>query len=150
MGHNQSNIVAIFLTRSIGSILFDLASEKRAHLNITIEPVEFIDGETNLNDSWYSTPSATIFIIVFISVLICLCFAWFLFYYCQRYRSRTAKDRLNARLNNAAKKALAKIKLINVTDSSNYDESCVICLDSIKTGDTVRQLGNQTKSTHEH
>ncbi|CAF5192793.1 unnamed protein product, partial [Rotaria magnacalcarata] len=63
-----------------------------------------------------------------------------IFYYCQRHRARTAKDRLQSRLSNAAKKALTKIPLVNVHENPPTEESCVICLDIIKTGDTIRKL----------
>jgi hypothetical protein len=71
--------------------------------------------------------------------------SWFIFYYCQRYRLRTSKDRLQNRLIHAAKKALTKIPLVTITENSRIEESCVICLDMIKLGDTVRQLGKNFK-----
>jgi ABC-type multidrug transport system fused ATPase/permease subunit len=95
----------------------------------------------NGDSIWFGSQSATIFVAVSICILITLCISWLIFYYCQRHRARTAKDRLQNRLSNAAKKALTKIPLVNVTENPQTEESCVICLDTIKAGDTVRQLG---------
>jgi hypothetical protein len=141
MLHNNSDILAIFVQQSIGSLLFDLARNSQAHLNITLQPIN-MDFDSYPHDTiWFSSQSATIFIAVSICILLCLCVSWLIFYYYQRHRSRTAKDRLQNRLSNAAKKALTKIPLVSIRENPSSEESCVICLDIIQTGDTVRQLG---------
>jgi hypothetical protein len=141
MLQNNSDILSIYIERSVGSLLFDLAKNNRTYLNLTLQPINIEFDEYNHENIWFGSQSATIFIAVSICILISLCISWLVFYYCQRYRLRTAKDRLQNRLSNAAKKALTKIPLVNVTENPQIEESCVICLDSIKTGDTVRQLG---------
>ena len=140
MWNNQSDILSMYIRSSLGSQLFSLILDSKSYLNISIDPIRGNDDDDEAG-SWYGSRSATIFIAVAISVLVSLCLLWFCFYYCQRYRARTAKDRLQSRLTNAAKKALAKMTLITVTDATPFDEPCVICLDNIKTGDVVRQLG---------
>ena len=112
----------------------------RAQLNITLQPIQMDYDDSYGDNVWFGTQSATIFIAASIFILIALCISWLMFYYCQRHRARTAKDRLQNRLSNAAKKALTKIPLVTVTEDPPTDEPCVICLDTIKTGDTVRQL----------
>ncbi|UJR15333.1 hypothetical protein I4U23_002282 [Adineta vaga] len=140
MLQNNSDILALYVSQSIGSILFALANDNRTYLNITLEPTQFDYDDLNRRGLWYNSRGAIIFVAISISVLVFLFLAWFIFYYCQRYRLRTAKDHLNNRLTHAAKKALNKIPIITVTENSPIEESCVICLDTIKTGDTARQL----------
>ncbi|CAF1079555.1 unnamed protein product [Rotaria sordida] len=140
MLHNNSDILCVYVQRSIGSILFNLTKNTRTQLNITLQPINIDFDNYNSDSMWFASQSATIFIAISICILISLCISWLIFYYYQRHRARTAKDRLQNRLSNAAKKALTKIPLINVSENPQTEESCVICLDIIKTGDTIRQL----------
>jgi hypothetical protein len=141
MLQNISTILSVYIQQSVGSPLFILARDRNTQLNITLQPISIDFDDDSQDNTWFGTQSATIFIAVSICILITLCISWLAFYYCQRYRARTAKDRMQNRLSNAAKKALTKIPLVNVTENPPTEESCVICLDTIKTGDTVRQLG---------
>lgn len=141
MSHNTSGIYSLYVRRSVGSLLFNLTMDSRAMLNISLKPIYIDYPEYNYDSLWFGSQSATIFIAVSILILILLCISWLVFYMCQRHRARTAKDRLQNRLSNAAKKALTKIQLVNVDETPTNDDSCVICLDSIQHGDTVRQLG---------
>jgi hypothetical protein len=145
MLQNNSDVLALYVQRTIGVYLFDLANNNQTHLNITIEPINNEYDNSNREGLWYSSRAAIMFIVISICILICLCMSWFIFYYCQRYRLRTSKDRLQNRLIHAAKKALTKIPLVTITENSRIEESCVICLDMIKLGDTVRQLGKNFK-----
>jgi hypothetical protein len=143
MLQNNSDILALYVQRPLGVYLFELVNDNQTRLNITIEPTNNDNDNSDRNGLWYTSRGAIMFIVISICILICLCMTWFIFYYCQRYRLRTSKDRLQNRLIHAAKKALAKIPLVTITESSRIDESCVICLEMIKIGDTVRQLGKQ-------
>ncbi|CAF1341365.1 unnamed protein product [Adineta steineri] len=144
MLQNNSDILALYVSRTIGSILFDLASDNQTYLNITLEPINSDNDNSNSRGLWYNSRGAIIFVAVSICILVGLFVAWFIFYYCQRYRLRTAKNHLQNRLTHAAKKALTKIPLVTIAGNSTIEESCVICLDTIKIGDIVRQL----KCTH--
>jgi len=141
MLQNNSDILSVYVQQSIGSLLFNLTTNNLTQLNITLQPIQMDFDDYNGDSIWFGSQSATIFVAVSICILITLCISWLIFYYCQRHRARTAKDRLQNRLSNAAKKALTKIPLVNVTENLQTEESCVICLDTIKAGDTVRQLG---------
>jgi hypothetical protein len=145
MLQNNSDILSVYIQQSIGDYLFNLANNNQTHLNITIEPTNSNNVNSYSGSLWYSSRGAVVFIVISICVLIGLCISWFIFYSCQRYRLRTSKDRLQNRLIHAAKKALTKIPLITITDTSHIEESCVICLDLIKLGDTVRQLRKSKK-----
>ncbi|CAF1412049.1 unnamed protein product [Rotaria sp. Silwood1] len=140
MLQNNSDILSVYVQRPIGSNLFNLARNNRTQLNITLQPINIDFDNYNSENIWLGSQSATIFIAISICILISLCISWLIFYYCQRHHARTAKDRLQNRLSNAAKKALTKIPLISVSENPQTEESCVICLDTIKTGDTIRQL----------
>jgi hypothetical protein len=142
MLQNTSDILSVYVQQVVGSLLFNLTKNSQTQLNITLQPIQIDPDDYNGGNIWFGSQSATIFVAVSICILITLCISWLIFYYCQRHRVRTAKDRLQNRLSNAAKKALTKIPLVNVTENPQTEESCVICLDTIKAGDTVRQLGN--------
>ena len=112
MLHNNSDIVAVYIQRTIGEYLFNLVNDNNTYLNITIEPANFDYDNYDRGGIWYSSRGAILFIVISICILIFLCLSWFIFYYFQRYRLRTSKDRLQNRLIHAAKKALNKIPLI--------------------------------------
>ncbi|VDO25768.1 unnamed protein product [Haemonchus placei] len=67
--------------------------------------------------------------------------AWLVFYYVQRFRYAHAKDRLQRRLFNAARKALMRIptRCLKVGDPE-LDIDCAVCIDPYQTGDVVRTL----------
>lgn len=148
MLQNNSDVLSVYVQRSMGSYLFNLARNNRTQLNITLQPISIDFDNYNNDNAWFGSQSATIFIAISICILISLCISWIVFYYCQRHRARTAKDRLQSRLSSAAKKALTKIPIISVSENPPTDESCVICLDTIKTGDTIRQLGMLQINNH--
>jgi len=145
MLQNNSNVLSVYVEQSLGAYLFNLANDSQTHLNITLEPTNVDYNNSDGGGLWYSSRGAVIFIVVSICILICLCMSWFIFYYCQRYRLRTSKDRLQTRLTHAAKKALTKIPLVTITENPHIEESCVVCLDIIKVGDTIRKLGKREK-----
>ncbi|CAF3614971.1 unnamed protein product [Rotaria sp. Silwood1] len=137
---NDTNILSLYVQRTIGSLLFQLANDRRTHLNITLEPINSNSDNSNQDDIWYGSRGAIIFIVVSTCVLIFSCCSWFIFYCFQQNRSRSTKDRLENRLINAAKKALTKIPLVTINENIQAEESCVVCLDTIKEGDIVREL----------
>lgn len=149
MLQNNTDIVALYVQRSIGSSLFELALDNKTHLMISIEPVHSDYENYDRLGLWHSSRGAILFLVISVCILIFLCSSWVIFYAVQRYRLRTSKDRLENRLTNAAKKALAKISLITINEASVRDESCVICLDSLKIGDTIRQLACEHRF-HQH
>lgn len=140
MTQNSTDVMSVFIQRSIGQTLLELANDNNTRLNISVDPISSDDGSRDL---FFGTKSATIFIAASVCILICLCLSWILFYYCQRRRSRTAKDRLAVRLESAAKKALNKIPLKTVNEEPATEQTCVVCLESIKLNDVLRQLGKK-------
>lgn len=137
---NNSGVLALYVQRFVGDFLFRLANDSKTHLNISLEPVPYNYDDSNGHDLWYGSQGAIIFIIVSICILICSCVSWFIFYFLQRRRLNSTKNRLENRLVSAAKKALNKIPIVIVHGDISADESCVVCLDSIKDGDVVREI----------
>lgn len=141
MYQNNTDILAVYVQQRVGVILFTLANDTRTRVNLSIGILRYDPGNSNRGGIWGSSRAVIIFVIISVSVLVSLCITCLLVYYCRRRRTRSTKNRLENRLLNAAKKALNKIPLITVKEGTRMDESCVICLDAIKVGDTVRQIG---------
>lgn len=141
MLQNNSDILAVYVQRTIGVYLFDLANNNQTRLNLTIEPGPVNRDQSNSGGLWSSSRGVILFVVISVSILIFLCITCVSVYFCRQRRTRTSKDRLQSRLLQAAKKALNKIPLVTITENNRSDESCVICLEAIKVGDTVRQIG---------
>ena len=146
MLQNNSDILAVYVQRTIGFYLFGLANDNQTRLNLSIIPINTDAGNSNSGGVWGSSRGVILFVVISVSILICLCITCLSIYFCRQRRTRTTKDRLAIRLSQAAKKALNKISLVTITENSRLDESCVICLEVIKVGDTVRKIGTASFS----
>lgn len=85
--------------------------------------------------------TSVLFVSISFIILMVISLAWLIFYYVQRFRYAHAKDRLQRRLFNAAKKALTRIptKPIRVGDKE-LDTDCPVCIDPYRAGDIIRSL----------
>ncbi|CAG9537560.1 unnamed protein product [Cercopithifilaria johnstoni] len=85
--------------------------------------------------------TSVLFVSISFIILMVISLAWLVFYYVQRFRYAHAKDRLQRRLFNAAKKALTRIptRLIRVGDKE-LDTDCPVCIDPYRAGDIIRSL----------
>ncbi|CAD5215968.1 unnamed protein product [Bursaphelenchus okinawaensis] len=85
--------------------------------------------------------TSVLFVSISFIILMVISLAWLVFYYVQRFRYAHAKDRLQRRLFNAAKKALTHIptKPVKVGDKE-LDSDCPVCIDPYRAGDIVRML----------
>uniref|UniRef100_A0A914L348 RING-type domain-containing protein n=1 Tax=Meloidogyne incognita TaxID=6306 RepID=A0A914L348_MELIC len=85
--------------------------------------------------------TSVLFVSISFIILIVISLAWLVFYYVQRFRYAHAKDRLQRRLFNAAKKALARIPTRPVKSGDReLNSDCPVCIDPYKPGDILRQL----------
>uniref|UniRef100_A0A914ZVT4 RING-type domain-containing protein n=3 Tax=Parascaris univalens TaxID=6257 RepID=A0A914ZVT4_PARUN len=85
--------------------------------------------------------TSVLFVSISFIILMVISLAWLVFYYVQRFRYAHAKDRLQRRLFNAAKKALARIPTRSVRlGDKELDADCPVCIDPYRTGDIVRSL----------
>ncbi|CAD5221937.1 unnamed protein product [Bursaphelenchus xylophilus] len=85
--------------------------------------------------------TSVLFVSISFIILMVISLAWLVFYYVQRFRYAHAKDRLQRRLFNAAKKALTHIptKPVKAGDKE-LDSDCPVCIDPYRAGDIVRML----------
>ncbi|KAE9551023.1 hypothetical protein FO519_005757 [Halicephalobus sp. NKZ332] len=85
--------------------------------------------------------TSVLFVSISFIILMVISLAWLVFYYVQRFRYAHAKDRMQRRLFNAAKKALTRIptKPVKAGDKE-LDADCPVCIDPYRAGDIVRML----------
>ncbi|VDD95293.1 unnamed protein product [Enterobius vermicularis] len=85
--------------------------------------------------------TSVLFVSVSFIILMVVSLAWLIIYYVQRFRYANAKDRLQRRLFNAAKRALSKIPTRSVrVGDKELDADCPVCIDPYQTGDIIRSL----------
>ncbi|KAI6177291.1 RING-type domain-containing protein [Aphelenchoides bicaudatus] len=85
--------------------------------------------------------TSVLFVSISFIILMVISLMWLVFYYVQRFRYAHAKDRLQRRLFNAAKKALTRIPTRPIKSGDNELElECPICIDPYRIGDIVRML----------
>ncbi|KAF8357785.1 hypothetical protein PRIPAC_92780 [Pristionchus pacificus] len=83
--------------------------------------------------------TSVLFVSISFIILMVISLAWLVFYYVQRFRYAHAKDRLQRRLFNAAKKALTRMPTKTVK-TGDVEGDCAICIDPYLNGDIVRIL----------
>ncbi|CAJ0578482.1 unnamed protein product, partial [Mesorhabditis spiculigera] len=98
--------------------------------------------ESNENEALKSfSRTSVLFVSISFIILMVISLAWLVFYYVQRFRYAHAKDRLQRRLFNAAKKALARIPTRTLKAGDvELDTDCPVCIDPYAAGDIVRTL----------
>ncbi|VDK29531.1 unnamed protein product [Gongylonema pulchrum] len=107
---------------------------------IALDDCQIVDGaESDALRSFSKT--SVLFVSISFIILMVISLAWLVFYYVQRFRYAHAKDRLQRRLFNAAKKALTRIptRPIRIGDKE-LDADCPVCIDPYRAGDIVRSL----------
>ncbi|PIO67008.1 zinc finger, C3HC4 type, partial [Teladorsagia circumcincta] len=104
-----------------------------------VSAIDSGDGSTDALRSFSKT--SVLFVSISFIILMVISLAWLVFYYVQRFRYAHAKDRLQRRLFNAARKALMRIptRCLKVGDPE-LDIDCAVCIDPYQTGDVVRTL----------
>ncbi|KAK6015186.1 hypothetical protein OSTOST_19392, partial [Ostertagia ostertagi] len=108
-------------------------------LTDAVSAIDSGDGSTDALRSFSKT--SVLFVSISFIILMVISLAWLVFYYVQRFRYAHAKDRLQRRLFNAARKALMRIptRCLKVGDPE-LDIDCAVCIDPYQTGDVVRTL----------
>nr|CDJ96707.1 Zinc finger domain containing protein [Haemonchus contortus] len=108
-------------------------------LTEAVSSIDSGDGSTDALRSFSKT--SVLFVSISFIILMVISLAWLVFYYVQRFRYAHAKDRLQRRLFNAARKALMRIptRCLKVGDPE-LDIDCAVCIDPYQTGDVVRTL----------
>ncbi|CAF4427227.1 unnamed protein product, partial [Rotaria magnacalcarata] len=67
--YNTSEILCLYVQKSVGSVLFQLANDDRARLYIALQPINGNSDDLNLDDIWNGSQGAVIFIAIAISML---------------------------------------------------------------------------------
>ncbi|PAV85086.1 hypothetical protein WR25_04507 isoform D [Diploscapter pachys] len=85
--------------------------------------------------------TSVLFVSISFIILMVISLACLVFYYVQRFRYAHAKDRLQRRLFNAARKALTRIptRMLKSGDAE-LETDCAVCIDPYQTHDVVRTL----------
>ncbi|EGT47833.1 hypothetical protein CAEBREN_19991 [Caenorhabditis brenneri] len=86
--------------------------------------------------------TSVLFVSISFIILMVISLAWLVFYYVQRFRYAHAKDRLQRRLFNAARKALTRIPTMTITPAMTQElqSDCAVCLDPYQLQDVIRLL----------
>uniref|UniRef100_A0A3B1ISR1 Ring finger protein 150a n=1 Tax=Astyanax mexicanus TaxID=7994 RepID=A0A3B1ISR1_ASTMX len=92
----------------------------------------------------YVSRTSVVFVSISFIVLMIISLAWLVFYYIQRFRYASARDRNQRRLGDAAKKAISKLQVRTIRKGDKETESefdnCAVCIETYKPNDVVRIL----------
>ncbi|KAM3722827.1 RING finger protein [Dirofilaria immitis] len=125
----------------------NIEDEKKIHFAFTEDETPIALNDCQIIDITDSdalrsfSKTSVLFVSISFIILMVISLAWLVFYYVQRFRYAHAKDRLQRRLFNAAKKALARIptRLLRAGDKE-LDIDCPVCIDPYRAGDIIRLL----------
>ncbi|XP_055060344.1 RING finger protein 150a isoform X3 [Misgurnus anguillicaudatus] len=137
MPHQGSgDVVAIMIPESKGREIMALLEK-----NITVL-MHISIGTRNLQK--YVSRTSVVFVSISFIVLMIISLAWLVFYYIQRFRYASARDRNQRRLGDAAKKAISKLQVRTIRKGDKETESdfdnCAVCIEDYKPNDVVRTL----------
>jgi len=139
MSDGVSSIVSAIVSGDTGKQLINLieteAVAKEAYCEILVG-THYVDRK-----EWKVSRTSVLFVLVSFILLMCISLAWLVFYYVQRFRHIYRNDRKEKQLLSAAKKAISKLKTVSFQHAaSEEDDTCAICLEGYKDGDTLRIL----------
>ncbi|XP_035387539.1 RING finger protein 150a [Electrophorus electricus] len=130
------DVVAIMIPEPKGREIAALLDK-----NVTVT-MHITIGTRNLQK--YVSRTSVVFISISFIVLMIISLAWLVFYYIQRFRYASARDRNQRRLGDAAKKALNKLQIRTIRKGDKETESdfdnCAVCIEGYKPNDVVRIL----------
>ncbi|XP_057187272.1 RING finger protein 150a isoform X3 [Triplophysa rosa] len=130
------DVVAIMIPEPKGREIMALLEK-----NITVV-MHISIGTRNLQK--YVSRTSVVFVSISFIVLMIISLAWLVFYYIQRFRYASARDRNQRRLGVAAKKAISKLQVRTIRKGDKETESefdnCAVCIEDYKPNDVVRIL----------
>uniref|UniRef100_S4RX46 Ring finger protein 150a n=1 Tax=Petromyzon marinus TaxID=7757 RepID=S4RX46_PETMA len=137
MHHKDTGeIVVIMVTELKGREMMSLLER-----NITVM-VHVTVGTRNVQK--FVSRTSVVFVSISFIVLMIISLAWLVFYYVQRLRYASARDRHQRRLGDAAKKAMTKLPLKTIKKGDQETEpdfdNCAVCIEGYKPNDVVRIL----------
>lgn len=146
--HNMNSDVPVIhdLTFEKVTVMINLESGKELIDLIERSPPVVCDilvGTHYVDRRWKVSRTSVLFVLVSFILLMCISLAWLVFYYVQRFRHIYRNDRKEKQLLSAAKKAISKLKTRGFQDTQNSqecEETCAVCLENYKDGETLRIL----------
>ncbi|XP_078457113.1 RING finger protein 150-like isoform X1 [Lampetra planeri] len=133
---DTGEIVVIMVTELKGREMMSLLER-----NITVM-VHVTVGTRNVQK--FVSRTSVVFVSISFIVLMIISLAWLVFYYVQRLRYASARDRHQRRLGDAAKKAMTKLPLKTIKKGDQETEpdfdNCAVCIEGYKPSDVVRIL----------
>lgn len=137
MGHEGTgDMVAVMITEAYGKEI--LAQLER---NLTVL-VQVLVGQRGLNKN--NNRGSLVFVSISFIVLMIISSAWLIFYFIQKIRYSSARDRSQRRLGDAAKKAIGKLTTRTVKKGDKETDPdfnhCAVCIEAYQLNDVVRIL----------
>ncbi|XP_066931672.1 RING finger protein 150-like [Clytia hemisphaerica] len=132
------DVITVMIDREAGNELRKLVLDS----SITDIKCKVTVGTHYVDRRWKVSRTSVLFVLVSFILLMCISLAWLVFYYVQRFRHIYRNDRKEKQLLSAAKKAISKLKTRGYQESPKEDleESCAVCLECYKEGETLRIL----------
>uniref|UniRef100_A0A1I7V1L7 RING-type domain-containing protein n=2 Tax=Caenorhabditis tropicalis TaxID=1561998 RepID=A0A1I7V1L7_9PELO len=122
----------------------EMSNIRESGKQCNVESVSVAQGmEENSTDALRSfSKTSVLFVSISFIILMVISLAWLVFYYVQRFRYAHAKDRLQRRLFNAARKALTRIPTMAITSGMTQEMQwdCAVCLEPYQLHDIIRTL----------
>uniref|UniRef100_A0A8C1VKA8 Ring finger protein 130 n=1 Tax=Cyprinus carpio TaxID=7962 RepID=A0A8C1VKA8_CYPCA len=130
------DIVAVMITESFGKEIMGFLEKNQTVL------VSVMVGSRGLPKN--INRGSLVFVSISFIVLMIISSAWLIFYFIQKIRDTSARDRSQRRLGNAAKKAISKLTTRTVKRGDKETEPdfnhCAVCIEGYQLNDVVRIL----------
>ncbi|XP_068134503.1 E3 ubiquitin-protein ligase RNF130 isoform X1 [Hyperolius riggenbachi] len=130
------DIVAIMISESTGREILSYVER-----NISVLMAIAVGSRTGTKNF---SRGSLVFVSISFIVLMIISSAWLIFYFIQKIRYTSARDRNQRRLGDAAKKAIGKLTTRTVRKGDKETEPdfdhCAVCIESYKQNDIVRVL----------
>uniref|UniRef100_A0A8D0A852 Ring finger protein 130 n=1 Tax=Sander lucioperca TaxID=283035 RepID=A0A8D0A852_SANLU len=137
MGHEGTgDTVAVMITEAYGR---EILAQLERNLTVLVSVVVGQRGPTkNINRG------SLVFVSISFIVLMVISSAWLVFYFIQKIRYSSARDRSQRRLGDAAKKAIGKLTTRTVKKGDKETDPdfnhCAVCIEAYQLNDVVRIL----------
>ncbi|XP_073343244.1 E3 ubiquitin-protein ligase RNF130 isoform X1 [Pagrus major] len=137
MGHEGTgDTVAVMITEAYGK---EILAHLERNLTVLVSVVVGQRGPTkNINRG------SLVFVSISFIVLMIISSAWLIFYFIQKIRYTSARDRSQRRLGDAAKKAIGKLTTRTVKKGDKETDPdfnhCAVCIEAYQLNDVVRIL----------
>ncbi|XP_056327937.1 E3 ubiquitin-protein ligase RNF130 isoform X2 [Danio aesculapii] len=137
MAHEGTgDIVAVMITESFGKEILGFLEKNQTVL------VSVIVGSRGMPKN--INRGSLVFVSISFIVLMIISSAWLIFYFIQKIRDTSARDRSQRRLGDAAKKAISKLTTRTVKRGDKETEPdfnhCAVCIEGYQLNDVVRIL----------